>query len=395
MKRRSFIQASSAGLVASVAGPLALPARAQAGSPFKIGLILPMTGPFASTGRQAMAAVNLYLAQIGGAVAGRKVEFVLKDDAGVADTTRRIASEMLTSDKVHVLAGFGLTPCAMAVGPIATQGKTPAVCMAAATSAITESSPFMVRTSYALPQTAVTMGNWAVKSGMKKFMTLVTDYGPGIDAERFFVSAATAAGATVQGSVRVPLRGSDFAPFLQRVRDSNPEALYVFLPSGPATGFMKQFAERGLSQAGIKLIGDGGMTDDDLLQEIGDVALGLVTTHHYSAAHPTAVARKFLSAFQAANKDMRPNFMAVGAYDGMRVICDALKATDAKGDGPALLEAMKLASFESPRGPFKIDPETRDVIHDIYVRKVERVNGQLFNVEFYTEKAVKDPGKGK
>ncbi len=394
MKRRSFIQATSAGLVSAIGAPLSMNAYAQ-GEPFKVGLILPMTGPFASTGRQTQAAINLYLSQIGNAVSGRKIEVILKDDAGVADTARRVASEMLTSDKVNVLAGFGLTPCAMAVAPLATQSKTPAVCMAAATSAITEASPFMVRTSYALPQTAVTMANWAVKTnGMKKFMTLVTDYGPGIDAEKFFISAATAAGATIQGSVRVPLRGTDFAPFLQRVRDNNPEALYVFLPSGPATGFMKQFAERGLAQSGIKLIGDGGMTDDDLLQDIGDVALGLITTHHYSAAHPTPVARKFVSEFEKANKGMRPNFMAVGGYDGMRVICDAIKATDGKGDGPALLEAMKRASFESPRGPFKIDPETRDVIHDIYVRKVERVNGQLLNVEFYTEKSVKDPGKG-
>lgn len=393
MKRRSLIQGTAASLLGASMAPWALQARAQSATPFRIGFIQPMTGPFASTGRQQEAAARLYLTQINNMVAGRKVELLLRDDAGSPDTTRRTASELIVNEKVNVLAGFGLTPLALAVAPIATQSKTPAVCTAAATSAITEASPFMVRTSYTLPQTATVMGRWAVKSGMKKFMTLVTDYGPGIDAEKFFSDTVTAGGGTMLGNIRVPLKDADYAPFLQRVRDGAPEALYVFLPSGPATQFMKQFAERGLDKSGIKMIGDGGMTDDDLLQDIGDVALGMITTQNYSTAHPSAVNKKFVADFMAANKNMRPNFMAVGAYDGMHVICDALKKTNGTGDGPALLAAMKGQSFESPRGPILIDPDTRDIVQDIYVRKVEKIDGQLWNVEFDAEKAVKDPGK--
>ncbi len=394
MSRRSFLQASAAGIFgASMAGTLSLPARAQSGQPFKIGYILPMTGPFASTGRQQEAGARLYLSLIGSSVAGRKIELIFKDDAGTPDNARRLAAELITGEKVNALAGLGLTPSAFAIAPLATQSKTPAVSTLSATSSLMEASPFIVRTAYTLAQTASVMGRWATKSGLKRFMTLVTDYGPGIDAEKYFADTVTAEGGSVMGTIRVPLRGNDFAPFLQRVSDAKPEALYVFLPSGPGITFMKQFAERGLDKSGIKLIGDGGMTDDDLLQDIGDVALGLITTQNYSAAHPSEVNRKFVAEFLAANKNMRPNFVAVGSYDGIRVICEALKATDGKGDGPALLNAMKGLAFESPRGPMKIDPDTRDVIHDIYVRRVERVNGQLYNVEFASEKSVKDPAK--
>ena len=363
---------------------------------FKIGLILPMTGQSASTGKQIEAAARLYMAQNGSTVAGRKVELIIKDDGGVPDATKRIAQELVVNDKVGVLSGFGLTPLALATAPIATQSKTPMVVMAAATSSITEASPFIVRTSFTLPQCAVAMGDWAPKNGFKRVVTLVSDYGPGIDAERYFKERMQLNSAQVIESLRVPLRNPDFAPFLQKVRDLKPDALFVFVPSGAGAALMKQFLERGMDKAGIKLIGTGDLTDDDQLNDMGDGALGVVTAHHYSAAHPSALNKKFVEAFKKANNGLRPNFMAVGGYDGMRVIYEALKNTKGgQGGGEAMLAAMKGQIFESPRGQIYIDAQTRDVVHNIYLRKVEKKDGQLYNVEFDVIKDMKDPGKTK
>ncbi len=368
--------------------------QALAADPIKIGLILPMTGQQATTGRQIDAAVKLYLAQNGNMIAGRKVEVIVKDDATVPDTTRRLAQELVVQEKVVALAGFGITPAAMATAPIATQSKTPMVVMAAATSAITEASPFVVRTSFTLPQASVAIAEWANKNGIKKVVTLVSDYAPGIDAERFFADRIVLNSGTVMEKLRTPLRSPDFAPVLQKVRDAKPDALFVFLPSGQGAAFMKQFAERGLDKAGIRLIGTGDITDDDQLNDMGDVAMGVVTAHHYAANHKSAVNQKFVEAFKKANNGMRPNFMAVGGYDGMRVIMEALKVTKGAG-GEALLNAMKGQVFESPRGQVLIDAQTRDIVHDMYIRKVERVGGELHNVEFDAIKAMKDPGKTK
>ena len=361
---------------------------------FKIGLILPMTGPFASTGKQIEAAARLYVAQRSDTVAGKKVELIFKDDTGAPDVTKRIAQELVVNDKVSVLAGFGLTPLALATAPIATQSKTPLVVMAAATSSITEASPFIIRTSFTLPQAAVAIADWAPNNGIKKVVTLVSDYGPGIDAEKYFKDRLLFNGGQVIDSLRVPMRNPDFAPFLQKVRDLKPDAVYVFVPSGIGAPLMKQFAERGLDKAGIRLIGTGDITDDDILNGMGDVALGVVTSHHYSASHNSPLNKKFVEAFSKANNGLRPNFMAVGGYDGMRVIYEAAKATKGAG-GQALLDAMKGQIFESPRGPMFIDAQTRDVVHNIYIRKVEKVNGQMYNQEFSTIKDVKDPGKAK
>ena len=370
--------------------------QAQAQEAFKIGLILPMTGPSASTGKQIEAAARLFMAQNGDKVAGRKIELVVKDDGGVPDATKRMAQELVVNDKVGVLGGFGLTPLALATAPIATQSKTPMVVMAAATSSITEASPFIIRTSFTLPQCAVAMGDWAPKNGIKRVVTLVSDYGPGIDAERFFKERMQLNSAQVVESLRVPLRNPDFAPFLQKVRDLKPDALFVFVPSGAGAAVMKQFLERGMDKAGIKLIGTGDLTDDDQLNDMGEGALGVVTAHHYSAAHPSALNKKFVEAFKKANNGLRPNFMAVGGYDGMRVIYDALKNTKGgQGGGEALLAAMKGQIFESPRGQIFIDAQTRDVVHNIYLRKVEKKDGQLYNVEFDVIKDMKDPGKTK
>ena len=266
------------------------------------------------------------------------------------------------------------------------------VVTAAATSTITTQSPYIVRTSFTLPQATVPIADWAAKNGIKKVVTFVADYGPGLDAEKFFKSQFQLNGGQIIGEIRSPLRSPDFAPFLQKVADLKPDAVFCFLPSGQGAAFMKQFGERGLDKSGIKLIATGDVTDDDQLNDMGDVALGVVNSHHYSAAHPSATNKKFVQAFEAANK-FRPNFMAVAGYDGMHVIYNALAATKGAGGGDALLAAMKGQIFESPRGPILIDAQTRDIVQDIYIRKVERQNGQLYNVEFDVQKAVKDPGQ--
>lgn len=391
MLRRHLVQAASLTAIA-----LAVPLAAQAqDNTFKIGMILPMTGQSASTGRQIEAAARLYMAQHGDTVAGKKVQLIVKDDTGLPDVTKRIAQELVVNDKVNVLAGFGLTPLALAVAPIATQSKTPEIVMAAATSSITQASPYIVRSSFTLPQAAVAMGDWAPKNGIKSVVTLVADYGPGNDAEKFFAERFELNGGKVIEKLRVPLRNPDFAPFLQKVRDAKPDALFVFVPSGAGAAVMKQFLERGMDKAGIKMIGTGDVTDDDQLNDMGDGALGVVTSHHYSTAHPSAMNKKFVADFTAANKTMRPNFMAVGGYDGMHIIYEALKTTKGQGGGDALLAAMKGQVFESPRGPVLIDAQTRDITQDIYLRRVEKKDGQLYNIEFDVIKSVKDPGKSK
>ena len=359
---------------------------------FKIGLILPLSGPFSSTGKQLESAARLYIAQHGETIGGQKLILIVKDDTGAPEVTKRIAQELIVNDKVKVLAGFGLTPLAMSTAPVATQSKTPMVVMAAATSTATEASPFIVRTSFTVPQVVVTLADWASKNNIKKVVSLVTDYGPGIDSEKYFTQRFTANGGQVIETLRVPLRNPDFAPFLQRVRDAKPDALFTFVPAGVGSALMKQYAERGLDKAGIRLIAEGSVTDDDILNSMGDVALGVVTAHHYSAAHKSALNQKFVAAFGKANQGARPNFMAVGAYDGMRVIYQAAKETKGQG-GEALLNAMKGQIFESPRGPIYIDAQTRDVVQNIYLRRVERISDQLWNQEIETVTDVKDIGK--
>ncbi len=358
-----------------------------------IGLILPMTGPSASTGKQERAGAELYIAQHGDKVAGKTISLVVKDDTGAADVTKRLSEELIGNDHASVLMGFGLTPLALAVAPVSAEAKVPEIVTAAATAMITEKSPFIVRTSFTLPQASVPMADWCLKNNIKKVVTIVTDYGPGIDAEKWFGDSFKKGGGQITEAIRVPLKNPDFAPFLQRVKDDNPDAVFVFVPSGFGAIFMKQFVERGLDKSGVKLIGTGDVTDDDLLAVIGDSALGAVTTHHYSAAHDSPENKAFVAAFEAANSGLRPNFMAIGAYDGMALVYHALEKTKGATDGDSLLAAMKGASWVSPRGPVTIDPATRDIVQNIYVRKVEKVDGKLFNVEFETIPDVKDPYK--
>src|SRR5215467_2802087 len=359
----------------------------------KVGLILPMTGPFTSTGKQVEAGARFYMQQNGASIAGKKVEVILKDDGGVPDNSKRIAQELLVNDKVNILAGFGLTPIALAVAPLATETKTPMIVMAAATAIVTERSPYIVRSSFAQAQNVVIIADWEAKQGLKSAATLVSDFAPGYDSETYFKERFTRAGGQVPVSLRVPMLNPDFAPFLQRARDAAPQGMYVFIPAGQAATFIRQFQERGLDKSGIRLFGAGDITDDDLLDGMGDSMLGIETAYFYSAAHPSAKNKAFVDGVKQANNGMRANFFGVSGYDGMHLIYQALTKTGGKSDGESFVGAAKGMSWESPRGPMTIDPETRDVIHNIYLRKVEKVNGELWNVEFATVENVKDPVK--
>ena len=374
----------SAGLAAGVA---------HAAEPLKVGLIVPMSGPFASTGRQVDAAVKLFMQQNGSTVAGRQVQIILKDDGGASpDVTKRLAQELVARDKVQVLAGFGLTPLAFAAAPVATQAKVPMIVMNAATSVIPQRSPYIVRSGFTLAQVTAPMAQWAAKNKIKSVVTFVSDYGPGIDAEKVFVKDFSAAGGKIVASLRAPLRNPDYAPFLARVKDAKPDAVFVFVPSGEGAAVLKQFTDRGLAAAGIRLIATGDVLDDDLMPSIGPAALGVVSSHHYSAAHPSPENKAFVAAFTKANKDMRPNFHAVGAYDGMQMLYAALKKTNGDSAGPKLVEAMKGLSWNSVRGPVSIDPATRDIVQTVYIRKAEQVDGGIYNVEFDKVEKFKDPG---
>ncbi len=392
MKRRQFV--ATLGAVA-VALCTAFPASAQGNSDVvKVGLSLSLTGPFASTGKQLEEGARLYIAQHGDTVAGKKIQLIVKDDAGAPEHTRRVVQEMVVQENVEVIGGFALTPLALSAAQIATRSKTPTLVMVAATSSVIDASPYFIRSSFTLPQVTIGVAQWAPKNDIKKVATLVSDYGPGIDSEKAFISEFEKNGGKVVEAIRVPMQNPDFAPFLQRVRDLKPDAVFVFLPAGVGTQFMKQFSDRGLADAGVKLLATGDVTEDDILNSMGDEALGAITSHHYSNAHPSETNQQFVEAFKKEYNGRRPNYMAVAAYDGMRILYNALEATGGK-TGDALLEAMKGQKFESPRGPIEIDANTRDIIQDVYIRRVEKKDGELYNVEFDVLKAVHDPGRAK
>jgi branched-chain amino acid transport system substrate-binding protein len=391
MKFQSWIKRALVG-----AAMLAAAGTLQAQGVVKLGLVAEFSGPFAQYGQQILGGMKAYMKQNGDTVAGKKIEIVQKDTTGPApDVAKRLAQELVTRDNVDFLVGFGLTPNAMAVAPVATEAKKPMIIMNAATSIITTKSPYIVRVSMTLPQITQPMAQWAAKNGIKKVYTVVADYGPGLDAEAAFTKAFTAAGGEMVGSVHTPLQNPDFAPFVQRVKDAKPEAVFLFLPAGEqGIAFMKAYKERGLADAGIKLIATGDITDDGVLEAMGDPTLGLVTSFHYSASHDSPENTAFKKAYDDANgTKLRPNFMAAAGYDGMAAIYEALKKTSGSTDGDKIMAALKGMKLASPRGPIVIDPETRDVVQTVYIRKVERTSGGLYNMEFDRFPDQKDPGK--
>jgi branched-chain amino acid transport system substrate-binding protein len=358
----------------------------------KVGFVIPMTGQLAAVGKQVSAGAKLYMQEHGNAIAGKKIELIIKDDGGVPDVAKRVAQELLVNDKVQVLGG-GLTPSALAMAPLATESKVPEVVVISGTSVVTERSPYIVRVSFTLGQSSGILGDWAAKNGSKKTVIIQSDWAPGAEATAVFTDRFTKGGGQILDTIKVPLANPDFAPYLQRARDLSPDTLFVFVPAGQAGTFAKQFVERGLDKSGIKLIGPGDITDDDDLPHMGDQMIGTVTALNYSAAHNSAKNKAYVAAFKAANNGMRPNFISLGGYDGMHVIYEALAKTGGSTDGDKLIAAMTSLKWESPRGPMSIDPETRDIVQNIYIRKVEKVGGELYNTEFATFDAVKDPIK--
>jgi len=360
----------------------------------KVGVVLPLTGGLAPVGKQVQAGIKIYMDKHGASVAGKKIDLIVKDDAGVPDNSKRLAQELIVNEKVAII-GSGITPSAMAIGPLSTQGKTTNVVMVSGTSGvINPNNPYMVRTSFTLGQQSGIIAEWAAKNGSKKVAIVQSDWAPGAEATAVFTEAFTKVGGQIVETIKVPLANPDFAPFLQRARDANPDTLFVFVPASQAGTFAKQFAERGLDKAGIKLIGPGDIVDDNDLPGMGDSMLGVVTAGIYSASHNSPTNKEYVAAFKKAN-GFRPNFISLGGYDGMHLMYEALKKTQGKTDGDALVNAMKGTKWESPRGPISIDPETRDIVQNIYIGKVEKVQGELYNVEFATFEAVKDPLKMK
>jgi branched-chain amino acid transport system substrate-binding protein len=385
--RRTVLTAMAAGALIGVGGR-----RARAEDVLKMGISLPLTGAgFNAVGRQLAGAIKLYVAQHGDVVAGRKLVLIVRDDAGVADNARRIVQEMIVNEKVGLI-GIGITPTSLAIAPLVTEARIPTLCLSSGASVTVTRSPYMVRAGFLQSQQAWIMAEWAAKNGSKRVVTLVNDWAPGIESETAFKARFAQAGGEIVESIRIPLANPDFAPFLQRVRDINPDTAFIYFPGTQASIFAKQFAERGLGSSGIKIIGPGDLTDDDGLNGMGDQMLGMITSGSYSAAHDSVLNRAYVAAFEKAN-GFRPNFVSVGAYDGLQLIYEGLKKTNGNADGDTLLAAIKGMAFESPRGPISIDAETRDIVQNIYIRKVEKVNGALYNIEFATYEAVKDPMK--
>jgi branched-chain amino acid transport system substrate-binding protein len=389
MLRRDVLKGFAAAGAATAVGTRG----AAAQDVIKIGACLSLVGGFQTVGRQALAGAKLYMQLNGDRVAGKKIELIVRDDTGVPDVARRIVQDMIVNEKVNIVLG-GITPTALSLSQLATQSKVPIVVIISGASITIDRSPYMTRTSFTLGQSSGVMGEWAAKNGSKKVVTLVNDWAPGAEAETAFVNAFTAGGGQVAEKLKVPLANPDFAPFLQRIKDVAPDTAFIYFPGQQGGTFARQFVERGLDKANIKIIGPGDLTDDDELPGQGDVMLGVTTAHHYSAAHPSAMNKKYVEDFKKAN-NFRPNFISTGGWDGMHLIYEALKKTNGSTDGDAMMAAMKGMKWESPRGPISIDPETRDIVQNIYMRKVEKVNGELYNVEFATYEAVKDPMKKK
>src|ERR1700721_2222988 len=354
MNRQNFL----AGCLAIAAAALGA-GSAAAQDTIKIGIVAPMTGTSAAVGREISAGANLYMAQHGNMVAGKKIELIIRDDASVPDNAKRLAQEMIVNDKVNFL-GACLTPSAMSMAPIATEGKVVTVVMVSGTSIVTEKSPYYVRTSFTLGQQSGIIADWAIKNGSRKAVSVLSDWRPGAAAGKVSEANFAKGGGQVLETLKVPLANPDFAPFLQRAADLHPDTLFVFVPAGQAGAFARQFAERGLDKSGIKLVGPGDIVDDDDLPSTGDALLGVVTAGMYSAAHPSQLNKEYVAAYQKATGH-RANFISVGGYDGMNLIYEALKKTGGKTEADAGGGDMKGLSWESPRGPISIDQNTRHI----------------------------------
>ena len=379
----------SAALLAAVLAPGA----ASAQGTVKIGVIAAYSGQFADTANQIDNDIKLYMKQHGDKVAGKKIEIIRKDTGGPnPDVAKRLAQELVVRDKVDILAGFTLTPEALGAASVSAEAKKLMMDMNAATSVITEKSPYIVRSSLTLPQIASTAGKWlATKGGVKKAYTMVSDFGPGRDAEQWFQSAFKAAGGEIVGSVRMPIANPDFSAFIQKAKDLNPESIFVFVPGGAQPAAIgKAFAERQIDPNKVKIMSTGEAVDEQAIKAMGDISLGRLSAWHYDYNLKSKTNEAFVKAFNAEFK-RNPDFFAVGGYDGMHLIYEALKKTKGKADGDSLVGAIKGMKWDSPRGSAMIDPATRDIVQDVYIRKVEKAGNNIVNVVIDTVKDVKDP----
>jgi len=374
---------------------IAMATAAQAGDTIKVGVLVEMTGTFSDFGRHIVNGATAYIQQHGDTVAGKKIVLIVRDTTGPApEVAKRLAQELIVKDEVDFIVGFGLTPNALAVAPIVTEARKPTIIMNAATSIITTKSPYIVRVSFTLAQVTEPMAEWAYKNGVRKVYTLVADYGPGNDAEKTFKAAFTKLGGEIVGSVRVPLQNPEFGPFVQRIKDAKPEAVFAFVPAGElAVGLMKSYRERGLAKEGIRLLCTGDVTDDGVIDALGDSALGVISTHQYSMAHESPENKAFLAAYAQVDTKLRPNFMAVAGWDGMAAVYEVARQLKGDIDPDKALQVLRGLKLNSPRGPIQIDADTRDIVQDVYVREVKRIGDHLYNVEFDKFVAVKDPGK--
>ena len=387
MLRRTVLK----GIAATTASGL-LARTAAAETSLKIGISMPLTGAgFNAVGRQLQAALKFYMQQHGDTVAGRQIQITIRDDGGVADNARRLIQEMIVDQKVDIL-GIGITPTSLAIAPLVTESKKATLVMSSGASITTAKSPYFVRAGFILAPQSWVLAEWAAKNGSKRVVTLVNDWAPGVEAETAFTTRFKQVGGEIAESIRIPLANPDFAPFLQRIGDIKPDTAFIYFPGTQAPIFAKQFAERGLAKSGIKVIGPGDLTDDDDLNNMGDQMLGMITAGPYSAAHDSALNKAYVAGIQKAN-GFRPDFVSLGAYDGLHLIYEALKKTGGNPEGEALIAAMKGMAWESPRGPVSIDPDTRDIVSNIYIRKVVKTDGQLWSEEFETYPNVKDPMK--
>jgi branched-chain amino acid transport system substrate-binding protein len=379
-----------------LAAGLSWSVQAHAQETVKIGVILPYSGPFADAANQLQAGIDLYIAKHGNEVAGKTIELVKKDTGGPApDVAQRLAQELVVRDGVDIIAGFALTPEALGAAPIATEAQKLMVVMNAATSIVTEQSEYIVRTGVTIPQLNTVFGQWAFESGVKEAYTLVADYGPGHDAEKAFAAGFTEAGGKIVGADRTPVANPDFSAFVQRVRDANPEAVYIFVPGGAQPAAIgKALVDRGLAPPETKIFAQGELTHPEALESMGDTAKGIITTYHYSLERDDPLNNEFREAYREANGGRSPDLFSIGGYDGMHLIYEALKKTEGDTSGDALIEAAKGMAWDSPRGPMSIDPETRDVVQTVYIREVQEVDGELQNVVIDEIPDVKDPLHG-
>lgn len=382
--------------LAAIAGLLAaLGSTAYAQGTIKIGLVAPFSGPYADYGKQMETGIKVYMRQHGDSVAGKKVQILVRDTSGAnPEVAKRLSQELVARERVDFLAGYGFTPDALAAAPVAQQSKTPMIILNAAGSVIPSRSDYVTRVSMTIAQNSAPMATWALKNGIRKVVTLVADFNPGIDAETAFKSRFVAGGGQVVETIRVPLRSPELGPYIQRLKDAKPDAVFLWVPSGEHTiSFMKHYRERGLAAAGVKIIATGDLTDEQVLPAMGDAAIGVITTFHYSAVHDSPLNKAFVKGFtEIAPHAGLPNFMGAAAYDGMAAIYSVAKRLNGKIDGDQAMALLKGMKIDSPRGPIMIDAQTRDIVQTVYVRKVEKVNGKLVNVEFDKFLNVKDPG---